>query len=155
MTDDLMLFKYIVAPDLASIEGYRRRGGYDASFLGGGDQTVALPVIPAALAAQLVAVDTAAAGSQRFALPYEHFSIVVHVGRRMALFTAGNIDGANAQPIKRAGDPWARDPRLPRDTQWAEELYKGKAGGQTVWRWRAEVQEEFARRADWMKDPAR
>jgi hypothetical protein len=29
------------------------------------------------------------------------------------------------------------------------------AGGQTVWRWRAQVQEEFARRADWMKDPAR
>jgi NADH-quinone oxidoreductase subunit F len=30
MTDDRMLFKDIDAPDLASIEGYRRRGGYDA-----------------------------------------------------------------------------------------------------------------------------
>ena len=103
-----------------------RRGGYDASFLGSGDRTVALPVIPATLAAQLVAVnDTTTAGSQRFALPYEHFSIVVHAGRRMALFTAGNIDGATAQPIKRTGDPWPPDPRLPRDTQWAEELYSG------------------------------
>jgi hypothetical protein len=26
-------------------------------------------------------------------------------------------------------------------------------GTQTVWRWRAEVQQDFARRADWMKDP--
>ena len=30
MTDDRMLFKDIDSPDLVSIEGYRRRGGYDA-----------------------------------------------------------------------------------------------------------------------------
>ena len=71
------------------------------------------------------AVDAAAPGTLRFALPYEHFSIVVHGGRRMALFVVGNIDGASAQPIKRRGDPWGRDPRLAGDVQWGNELYSG------------------------------
>jgi endonuclease G len=114
-----------VEDDRPSAAVLARRGGYDASFLGDGDRTVALPGIPTALAARLVAVDTAATGAQRFALAYEHFSIVVHADRRMALFTAGNIDGATAQRIKRAGDSWARDPRIPGETQWGEELYSG------------------------------
>jgi hypothetical protein len=31
--------------------------------------------------------------------------------------------------------------------------YDHPAGPETVWRWRARVQEDFARRADWMRDP--
>jgi len=39
--------------------------------------------------------------------------------------------------------------RAPSRNHWFDD----PGGAQTVWRWRSEVQQDFARRADWMKDP--
>jgi hypothetical protein len=39
----------------------------------------------------------------------------------------------------------------PKRNHWIDD----PAGGETVWRWREEVQKDFARRADWMKDTPR
>jgi endonuclease G len=51
------------------------------------------------------------------------FSIAMNRERKMALFTAVNIDGAQEQRLKRAGDPWSKDPRIPGDAQIGNELY--------------------------------
>jgi endonuclease G len=40
------------------------------------------------------------------------------------VFTATNIDGSAAVPIKRARNPWAFDPRIPRAVQVGAELYR-------------------------------
>jgi endonuclease G len=101
------------------------RTGYQEGFLGPGERRVPLPTVPAGLARQLVVVDDAAKGTERFALAYEHYSSVMHAGRRMPLFTATNIDGSQAQAIKRTRDNWSLDPRIPAASQWGAELYSG------------------------------
>ena len=56
-------------------------------------------------------------------LDYEHFSIVMSKSRRLALFTAVNIDGSASVSVSRGGDPWAFDGRIPEDAQAGDELY--------------------------------
>lgn len=56
-------------------------------------------------------------------LRYEHFSLAMHQERRLAIFTATNIDGAQARRVKRGSDNWAFDPRLPETVQLGPELY--------------------------------
>lgn len=108
----------VVADDLSD------RTGYDAGFLGGGPLRVPLPRLSAALRALVVPVRPAASGADRYRLDYTHYSVVMHGQRRLALFTAVNIDGAQTERIKRSGkDPWAFDPRIPQHTQTGNELY--------------------------------
>ena len=100
------------------------RAGYDANFLGATSR-VDLPVLGGTLAADALVVDQTAAGSARFALPYEHFSVVFNKTRRMAIVTAVNIDGSTEVRLKRVADPWAKDPRVPAAEQIGNELYAG------------------------------
>ena len=90
---------------------YTNRAGYAADFLG---VTVPMPEPVGALA---VAVSAE--------LRYHHFSIRMHRQRRLALFTAVNIDGT--QPVRppRESDKWILDPRLSADEQVGEGLYVG------------------------------
>jgi len=89
---------------------YSRRDGYDPGFLG------------AALPLPVVTGDTVSVTSDE--LRYHHFSVVMHRQRRLALFTAVNIDGGLAQKPRRDSDRWIRDPRLPADEQTGEEVYR-------------------------------
>jgi endonuclease G len=101
------------------------RLGYQADFLGTGDKRVRLPTLNTALKA-VVARRPASSGvaeSKRHLLPYEHYSVVMHGERRMALFTAANIDGATINRIKRTSDPWALDPRIDKKYQIDNRLY--------------------------------
>ncbi|MCK6211599.1 DNA/RNA non-specific endonuclease [Georgenia sp. EYE_87] len=91
---------------------YASRAGYDPHFLGGGHE-LPLPVVGA---------DLAAVASQE--LRYHHFSVVMHRPRRLALFTAVNIDGKLAQRPSRERDRWYLDPRLPAEEQAGEEVYR-------------------------------
>jgi hypothetical protein len=50
-------------------------------------------------------------------LDYEHFSVVMSKSRRLALFTAVDIDGSTSGSVPRGGDPWAFDGRIPEEAQ--------------------------------------
>jgi endonuclease G len=100
---------------------YGNREGYDPDFLTG--HRVPLP----ALHAQDVpsaAVDQLATVTPPYELRYHHFSVVQNKVRRLAFFTAVNIDGATSQRLRRDRDKWKLDPRAPADVQAGEEVYK-------------------------------
>lgn len=58
-------------------------------------------------------------------LDYTHFSLAMESNRRMAIFTASNIDGELSRNIKRKKDSWGFDPRIDRAFQIGNELYAG------------------------------
>ena len=97
-------------------DGFAGRSGYRADFLPG--FTVLLPD-PAAIADDVLPVP----GSDGDRLDYEHFSIAMSRSRRLALFTAVNIDGAASVPVPRGGDPWSFDGRIPQAAQAGDDLY--------------------------------
>lgn len=101
------------------------RTGYQADFLGTAKKRVPLPRLDAALMAE-VAKQPGSSGTpdnERHILPYEHYSVVMHARRRMALYAASNIDGATINRIKRTTDPWALDPRIDKTYQIGNRLY--------------------------------
>jgi endonuclease G, mitochondrial len=98
------------APSIESIDpDYSTRSGYDAAFL---DIPLPLPV------------PTADADLATAPLPYHHFSVVMQRKRKLALFTAVNIDGAKADQPRRDNDKWILDPRIPLSEQTGEDVYR-------------------------------
>lgn len=95
---------------------YSDRDGYQVDFLG---LPVPLPRIPDALLGDVAPVKDRADGR----LDYRHFSVVMSKSRRLALFTACNIDGKVHKSIKRGKDVWYLDGRLHDDHQTAGALY--------------------------------
>jgi DNA/RNA non-specific endonuclease len=91
--------------------------GYDSTFLGL-DYKVELPGLSEEMKKDVSYMDN---GS--YVLDYTHFSIVMCRSRCLAYFTAVNIDGNQAKNIKRSGDSWNFDPRIPEDAQYGDELY--------------------------------
>ncbi|MCY1063149.1 DNA/RNA non-specific endonuclease [Nannocystis sp. RBIL2] len=96
------------------------RRGYDPEFLPGA--AIALPKPTGDLAGQVLVIDDSGAT----VLDYTHFSLVMHATRRLAVFTAVNIDGARLTRIGRS-DKWFIDGRIPRDAQTGEWLYAKNA----------------------------
>lgn len=88
---------------------YGNRGGYREDFL----------ELPVPLPGREAFGDAASAE-----LTYHHFSIVMHRPRRLALFTAVNIDGRASTRLRRDPDRWIVDPRLPPGEQTDESLYR-------------------------------
>lgn len=93
--------------------------GYNPLFLGK-DYEVPLPTL-----SKEMEKDTAKTENGSYVLDYMHFSIVMKKSRRLAYFTAVNIDGANGVKIKRSADNWKFDPRISREYQYGEEVYTG------------------------------
>ncbi|WP_073563974.1 DNA/RNA non-specific endonuclease [Archangium sp. Cb G35] len=110
---------------------YANRRGYDPDFLKGFH--VELPRLSAAMRKQAARKLRAAKGEDPFELKYQHFSVVMNAKRRMAFFTACNIDGSTWVNINRAsGEPreaaeaaevWFEDPRISPDAQSNQDLY--------------------------------
>ncbi|HEY1068129.1 MAG TPA: DNA/RNA non-specific endonuclease [Pirellulales bacterium] len=92
------------------------RTGYDARFLG---EEVPLPKVAASVVLAPVSSRT------DNLLHYTHFTIAMHKERRLAVYTAVNIDGGKAFNVTRGGDQWNRDPRLDNAHQTGNELYRG------------------------------
>src|SRR4029077_9194498 len=99
---------------------YSNRKGYDEHFL---DTLVLLPVLPDELGSK-ASVNAQAIGEPRYLLPYNHFTVVLSKERRLAFFTAVNIDGASSYRLKREPDKWAFDPRVPEDEQTGDAAYR-------------------------------
>lgn len=90
----------------AVAEDYSDRTGYDPAFLG-----VSVPLPTTDREVRL--------------LPYTHFTVALQPKRRLALYTAVNINGRRLKEIHRDSDHWLLDPRVPADMQLGGEFYKG------------------------------
>jgi endonuclease G, mitochondrial len=102
---------------------YATRRGFDSEFLGSGEHAVPLPSLPKELAA-LTATNQLATSEPKYLLPYHHFTVVLNSERRLAFFTAVNIDGKLRQKPARQNDKWFFDPRVPKEEQTGEKVYE-------------------------------
>jgi len=97
------------------------RAGYEPEFLGDG-LAAPWPVMPASLE-QALAHPSDEVGDSPFELRYTHFGVKYHLVRRQPLMTAVNIDGEHPVRIKRAGDKWFLDERIPVAAQLTKDDY--------------------------------
>ena len=113
-------------------DGLSERGGFDPTFLDA-DEEIPMPLLTAAgkrIAAKL--------DNGKAELRYHKFSIVMHKNRRMALFTAANIDWRDSArrvdghlPTRRElsglnrgdAEKWVTDPRIPNAHQLPDVFY--------------------------------
>jgi endonuclease G len=102
---------------------YTDRQGYDPQFLGTGAAEVPLPALSDELMS-LAAINGLATADPRYVLPYHHFSVVLNKERRLAFYTAVNIDGASGLRLRRETDHWFFDPRVPQEQQTGEGVYQ-------------------------------
>ncbi len=79
-------------------DNYDSRTGYDDNFLG-------IPV-PMPTVADLSVVSKME--DECYMIPYEHFSIIMHKSRRLALMTAANVDGNEARKKPELGRDYSR-----------------------------------------------
>jgi endonuclease G len=101
-----------------SDEWYAGSTGYDEAFLGA-DYKLPLPALKPDLEQ-----DVALAKDGGRSLDYTHFSLVISKSRRLAFYTAVNIDGGRQKSITRTADKWYFDPRIERRYQCGPELYE-------------------------------
>jgi endonuclease G, mitochondrial len=78
---------------------------FDPDFL---SVSAPLPVVPSGLTVR--------------ALPFTHFTVLLQPGRRLAVVTGVNLDGAQLLDLER-GDDWHLDPRVPAEEQTGPEVY--------------------------------
>jgi endonuclease G, mitochondrial len=91
--------------------------GFDESFIGA---DVPLPK----LVAGAKRLDPGGGGAGDPILRYEHFSIAMSPGRKLAYFVAVNIDGSRTIDVgPRGDDKWIFDTRIPEDQQMGNWLY--------------------------------
>lgn len=150
----------VIAPDPApAVEraakpnpDYGGRPGYKPKFIAG--HVIELPALSATLARAAAPNHEAESGDDPFELKYNHFSIAMHKQRRLAIYTACNIDGGRAKHINRetgvvtpltADDPrlesladaeesegaeateaWTVDPRIDPAFQTEQSLYEAQ-----------------------------
>ncbi|WP_048065671.1 DNA/RNA non-specific endonuclease [Methanosarcina acetivorans] len=100
-------------------EHYHLADGYNPDFLGYLHQ-LPLPKLADNLQSKVAKLKD---GGE--ILNYLHFSIVMNADRRLAFYTAANIDGKKLKKIKRDRDKWYFDPRLDQRYQAGPKLYKG------------------------------
>jgi endonuclease G, mitochondrial len=117
------LEKVVIDPDWSS------RKGYDPSFL-----PVNIP-LPKLSAAQKTKTFTVPAqyrkGTSKYELAYHHYSVVFNTQRRIAWYSAANIDGDHRFTLPDRTDSWFLDPRVDPDPhhptlQMGEELYSAE-----------------------------
>jgi endonuclease G, mitochondrial len=104
---------------------YGTREGYDPEFLGLRDLAVPMPRLTRAQEANAAVNRLARTGESSYELPYHHFSVVLNRKRRLAYFTAVNIDGRTPGRSKREADRWFFDPRIDPGDQVGNDFYKG------------------------------
>jgi endonuclease G len=102
---------------------YSGRAGFDADFLGTGDLRVQLPKLSDSLevaAAELLKKSA----TNKYVLKYHNYSVVMHAERRLAIYSAANVDFANRFDMSRPADVWRADPRIRADAQLTNFYYR-------------------------------
>lgn len=56
-------------------------------------------------------------------LDYRGYSLVMHVRRKLAIYTAAHVDGSNRHKLSRPADEWRYDPRIARSAQIGNYYY--------------------------------
>lgn len=115
------------AEEAISIDpNYQNRPGYQATFLGNGNKRVDLPQLSETMKTQ-AARNQLGNSNNPFELKYHHYSVVMSKVRRLAFFTAVNIDGKKSKSPRRENDRWFYDPRIKREEQCGNELYESNS----------------------------
>ncbi|WP_395244823.1 DNA/RNA non-specific endonuclease [Agromyces sp. MMS24-K17] len=97
------------------------REGFDPAFLGDGLATP-WPKLEPKHEETLAKPDDGTA-ERPFELRYLHFGVKYHLARKQPLMTAVNIDGAHGVKLKRVGDKWFQDLRIPLEAQLTKDDY--------------------------------
>jgi endonuclease G len=101
------------------------RPGYDPDFLGTGDLSVPLPGIDPN---RQELVTTLSKRPKETVLKYYNYSVVMNSDRRLAFYSAVNIDGGGRLDVgRREGDRWYLDPRIDSKTQIDNDFYSRQA----------------------------
>jgi endonuclease G len=109
---------------------YSTRHGYDPSFID--HVELPLPIVAHPDRAGIVSpLHPNQPDFERGELKYQHFSVVVNGTKRMAMFTATNIDGETYLEVDRKtgqvtaseGDKWFLDPRIDAATYLGQDFY--------------------------------
>jgi len=98
---------------------YATRRGFDPSFL---DRKVRVHL--PALGANAAAVAPLLADPERSELRYKGYSVEMHAKRRLAFYSAANIDFAGRFAMRRPADVWRTDPRIALEHQLGEFYYR-------------------------------
>lgn len=107
--------KRIAAFDAPFDYDYSNRKGYRANFLES-STPVGLPIISDGMLAE-VAPLIKKQGKNDHILHYGNYSVVMHAKRRMAIYSAANVDFAQRFELPRPEDTWRRDPRIKAEHQ--------------------------------------
>jgi len=101
-------------------QDYSNRDGYDPKFIAG--IVLPLPTANAKLTKQIAPLRPGEPNADAGELRYEHFSIKMNKAKRIAIFTATNIDGKTYLNVDRGtgqvigdgaeGETWYKDPRV-------------------------------------------
>ncbi|MDN7244608.1 DNA/RNA non-specific endonuclease [Planococcus shenhongbingii] len=122
LLDQLLLDPAAVAApmEIGTLEAqwYSGAAGYDPAFLGQGFE-IPLPILNDERQS-----DIAETADGKKVLDYTHFSIVMSKSRKLAYYSAVNIDGSQLIEVKRENDKWYFDPRIPEEYQTGPEVYK-------------------------------
>jgi len=159
---------------------YENRRGYNPRFISGHE--IELPKLSERMKQVAARNRAAGPGDDPLVLPYEHFSVVLDRERKLAFFTACNIDGPSSKIIHRktgaissrepgsggdealsegaeASEAWFHDERLDRDDVTNQDLYAsqevpGYDRGTNAWLNRMFQRGHLVRRLDpvWGKD---
>ncbi|MEI2415532.1 DNA/RNA non-specific endonuclease [Orrella sp. JC864] len=101
------------------VHDYADRQGYDPLFI---DPDIPVPLPKLGKAWARDAATHVWQGKRTHVLPYTHFSTAVSRSRRLPLYSACNIDGAQARAVPRT-DVWKYDPRIDTRYQILREVY--------------------------------
>lgn len=102
---------------LESSEDFDDRDGYQVDFLGDGELRVPLPRLN-----EIQARDVVESADGEKLLNYRHFSVVLSKRRKLAYYSAANLDGSDMRRPPRVSQ-FKLDPRLDEEQQAGEELY--------------------------------
>ncbi|UXH79068.1 DNA/RNA non-specific endonuclease [Roseateles amylovorans] len=104
---------------------YDDREGYAEDFLAPGAVSVKLPELSPALAqaAAVLIGAPADAGPEKHLLKYHNYAVVMHKTRRLALFSAANVDFSGRFAMSRPTDVWRTDPRIKLEEQLSNFYY--------------------------------
>lgn len=138
---------------------YSNRNGYQSNFIPGID--IALPTLTGSTVAALAPLRAGEPNAEQGELRYQNFSLKLNRSKKMAIFTATNIDGETYLSVDRTtgevsggaeGERWFEDPRVSASffldqtfySEWSTYFDRGHLTRRTDPTWGTEIEAERA-----------